>query len=472
MAAIALAALASGFLTGAAKRVTREREESEELIQNRLKMAVLNKKASDEKRAARRDELQQRLEMVSPFFQSTGDPEMDEKLKLGLISSSLIAKQFAEQAQNEVVDPQKFLRLQADKIPKNFTSVKDFVASAGEAPEPVAPDQMQGMLSRTGFLGADVGVSPERADRLARSLGAGSAAELLSYESREPVDTTSLMELATINVDLYPAQAKTPEQQLNHLQGRVVQFSRIYGEYDDRTKEARAALSTTEAAIKTLSKPQQEWGKRRPVLVATIANDTSSAEEKQKAREELERGDAADKNMLSPGDLFKFAQAAGTAALNSLGSKVKDNIAFVPSADGIALPRYIGDPDSDIAKQVKERYENAVKAVLNRYRSPDTGRLINDAYQSVYDSLLPSVKPLEPVTPVTEPPPARQSTTTNGLGARSQPAPAAAAAQPAQPARVSVDVNNERREALKAIQDGRDERLVRERFKQRTGEDL
>jgi hypothetical protein len=120
MAAIALAALASGFLTGAAKRVTREREESEELIQNRLKMAVLNKKASDEKRAARRDELQQRLEMVSPFFQSTGDSERDEKLKLGLISSSLIAKQFAEQAQNEVVDPQKFLRLQVDKIPQEL----------------------------------------------------------------------------------------------------------------------------------------------------------------------------------------------------------------------------------------------------------------------------------------------------------------------------------------------------------------
>jgi hypothetical protein len=243
------------------------------------------------------------------FFSLLVTSEMDEKLKLGLISSSLIAKQFAEQAQNEVVDPKKFLRLQVDKIPKNFTSVKDFVASAGEAPEPVAPDQMQGMLSRTGFLGADVGVSPERADRLARSLGAGSAAELLSYDSREPVDTTSLMELATINVDLYPAKLKTPKEKAEHIKSKIIQY-----ELTGNKKEADNAkieLGRLEAVLATMTPEEASWSERRNKLLSVVASDKTTPEAKAKALAEIRRGDAVGAP-LSPDLLLKAATLAGT----------------------------------------------------------------------------------------------------------------------------------------------------------------
>jgi hypothetical protein len=434
MAAIALAALASGFLTGAAKRVTREREESEELIQNRLKMAVLNKKASDEKRAARRDELQQRLEMVSPFFQSTGDPEMDEKLKLGLISSSLIAKQFAEQAQNEVVDPKKFLRLQADKIPKNFTSVKDFVASAGEAPEPVAPDQMQGMLSRTGFLGADVGVSPERADRLARSLGAGSAAELLSYESREPVDTTSLMELATINVDLYPAKLKTPKEQAEHIKSKIIQY-----ELTGNTAEADNAkieLGRLEAVLSTMTPEEASWSERRNKLLSVVASDKTTPEAKAKALAEIRRGDAVGAPM-SPDLLLKAASLAGTNALRNVhGPLIGKGITILRGSDGVESFQIVpgqGTGD-DVQETIRKTYEDGVRSVLRLVVDPVTGRP-NPAYEAVVESFAMGFNPkAAPPAPDKD---TQLKQTPPRAGVMSRPAAATTPAEAARPAQVA-----------------------------------
>jgi hypothetical protein len=430
MAAIALAALASGFLTGAAKRITGEREESEELIQNRLKMAVLNKKASDEKKAARRDELQQRLEMVSPFFQSTGNPEMDEKLKLGLISSPLIAKQFAEQAQNEVVDPQKFLRLRADKIPKNFTSVKDFIASVGEVSEPVAPDQMQGMLSRTGFLGREVGVSPERADRLARSLGAGSAAELLPYENREPVDTTSLMELATINVDLYPAKLKTPKEQAEHIQSKIVQY-----ELTGNTAEADNAkieLGRLEAVLATMTPEEASWSERRNKLQAVVASDRSTPEAKNKALAEIRRGDAVGPP-LSPDLLLKTATLAGTAALEKVyGELIGQGITLLTAADGTTSFQVI--PGTKAEKQqedIRKTYEEGVRSVLRLVVDPVT-QLPNPAYEAVFKAFAMGFKPKEAPPAPSPPPPAPPR-----AGVMSRPEAVTTPAEAARPAQVA-----------------------------------
>jgi hypothetical protein len=433
MAAIALAALASGFLTGAAKRVTREREESEELIQNRLKMAVLNKKASDEKRAARRDELQQRLEMVSPFFQSTGDPEMDEKLKLGLISSSLIAKQFAEQAQNEVVDPEKFLRLQVDKIPKNFTSVKDFIASAGEASEPVAPDQMQGMLSRTGFLGADVGVSPERADRLARSLGAGSAAELLSYDSREPVDTTSLMELATINVDLYPAKLKTPKEKAEHIKSKIIQY-----ELTGNKKEADNAkieLGRLEAVLATMTPEEASWSERRNKLLSVVASDRSTPEAKARALAEIRRGDAVGAP-LSPDLLLKTATLAGTSALNNVyGPLIGNGITLLTAADGSTSFQIIpGTEAQQKQADIRKTYEDGVRSVLRLVVDPVT-QLPNPSYEAVFRAFAMGFKPpAAPPAPDKDTPPKQ---TPPRAGVMSRPAAATTPAEAARPAQIA-----------------------------------
>ena len=430
MASLALIAAASGIMKGAANRVKKEREESEELIQNRLKMAVLNKKAADEKKAARRDELQQRLEMVSPFFQSTLDPELDEKLKLGLISSPLITKQFVEQAQNEAIDPQKFLRLQMDKIPQNFKTVRDFIASAGQAPEPVAPDQMQEMLSRTGFFGKEVGVSPERADRFARSLGAGSAAELLAYEKAEPVDTTSLLELATINVDLYPAKLKTPKEQADHIQSKIVQY-----ELTGNTEEANNAkieLGRLEAVLATMTPEEASWTERRNKLQAVVASDRSTPEAKNKALAEIRRGDAVGAP-LSPDLLLKTATLAGTSALNNVyGPLIGNGITLLTAADGSTSYQVIPGTEAEQKQaDIRKTYEEGVRSVLRLVVDPVT-QLPNPAYEAVFKAFAMGFKPKEAPPAPPPPPPAPPR-----AGVMSRPAAATTPAEAARPAQVA-----------------------------------
>lgn len=478
MASIALMGLLTGFAKGAAQRVEKEREENEELIKTRLKMAAITKQKRDAETAAKKTALTERFSIVSPYL----DGSEDEEQKLALISNEAIAKDFVERkSKGEAINLKDYIVTNKDKIPTGFKSVQQYIDSLSAAPAPVAPEQMQAALGeQRGFLGARTGVSAGRAEKIASSLGSGAtASQLLAYENIPATAGEPLMDIARINTELYPKDIKKPEDQLDHLQGKVVQFTRRFGEDDPKTEKARQDLAVTESAIATLSNPQRNWNKRRNELVAIIASPETSVAEKNKAEVELFRGDGVDKNMLSAPDLYRFAQTAGTNAVaRKFGSLVDKSIAVVANPDGSSSYRYIGDPGEDVKKQIDSVYAAAVRNAAKRYVDPVTQQYINDAYKTAIDSLLAGVG-TAPAAAVPSPNAAQQPATriTPPPAAAPAPAPAPAAGPLVQrrtetPMTLPPNIAVEREKALKAIAEGRDPDMVRQRFKEKTGRDL
>lgn len=216
MASIALMGLLTGFAKGATARIEKEREENEELIRSRLKLAAVNKQKRDVETSARKKELLERYNTISPYLDDT----INEQEKLALISNETFAKEFAQRkSAGEALDLKSYLQINKDKIPKNFTTVQEYINSLQTTPEAVSPDQMQAALGeRRGFLGARTGVSPGGAERIARSLGSGaSAAELLAYERAAPSEGEPLADVARFGVIQAEESFKTLESKAQKL---------------------------------------------------------------------------------------------------------------------------------------------------------------------------------------------------------------------------------------------------------------
>jgi hypothetical protein len=471
MASIALMGLLTGFAKGASERIEKEREENEELITTRLKLAAVNKQKREAEVAAKKTALTERFSSISPYL--TGQESEEEKL--ALISNEAITKDFIDRrGKGETLDLNSYLVTKKDKIPKNFESVQKYIDTISAAPAAVSPEQMSAALGQDrGFFSA--GVRQGRAEKIARTVGGGaSAAELLAYEGVGPSTTEPLMEIARINAELYPKDVKKPEEQLQHIQGKVIQFSRQFGEDDDRTKRAREELAATEAAIDTLTEEQRNWSKRRNTLVAIIASPDTTVAAKNKAEVELFRGDGVDKNMLSPSDLYKFAQTAGTNAVSrKYGNLLDKSIAVTANPDGSSSYKYIGDPGEDIKKEIDKAYANAVRSAASRYVDPVTGRYINDAYKTAIDSLLAGIG-TAPASPVPSPNAAAQPATRVAApdAPSSSPPPAASGLGSRTYPPIPPNIALERENAQKAIAEGKDPEAVKKRFKERTGRDF
>lgn len=216
MASIALMGLLTGFAKGAAARIEKEREDNEALIQSRLKMAAVTKQKRETETAARKTALTERYNTISPFL----DGSESEVVKLALISNEAIAKDFVERkSRGESVDFDSYLVRNNDKIPTNFESVQKYIDTISAAPAPVDPEQMRAAFGEErGFLGARTGVSPGRAERIARSLGSGaSAAELLAYERAAPSEGEPLADVARFGVIQAEESFKTLESKAQKL---------------------------------------------------------------------------------------------------------------------------------------------------------------------------------------------------------------------------------------------------------------
>lgn len=216
MASIALMGLLTGFAKGAAERIEKEQEENEELIRTRLKLAAVAKQKRETETTARKTALTERYSTISPFL----DGSESETEKLALISNEAIAKDFVERkSRGESVDLGSYLVTNKDKIPTNFESVQKYIDTISAAPAPVAPDQMQAAFGEErGFLGARTGVSPGRAERIARTLGSGAtAAELLAYEKTAPVAGEPLMDYARFGTIAAEESFKTLESKAQKL---------------------------------------------------------------------------------------------------------------------------------------------------------------------------------------------------------------------------------------------------------------
>ena len=468
MGSIALTGLLTGLALGGAERRKKEREENEELITTRLKIAAVNKKKRDEETAARKEVLSGRYSAVSPYLPDG----IDEEQKLALISNPEITKDFIDRRQrNEDVDLKTYLITNKDKVPANFGTVQKYIDSLSSAPSAVSPDQMTAALGgEKGLFGSRTAVSQGRAERIARSIGAGaSAGQLLAYEDTTPVTAEPLLDVARLNTELYPKNIKKPEEQLDYIQGKVVQFSTRFGEEDPRTVQARKELAATESAIDTLSRAQYDWSKRRPKLIAIIASPETSVNDKRNAETELQRGDAVDKNMVSPDTLFKFAQTAGTKAVEArFGSLIDKSIAVVTTPEGGSSYRYIGDPGEDVRKEIDAVYAGAVRDIASRYMDPVTKGYMNDGYRAAIESILSGVGKA-PATPVPSPNAVTSPATRISVpeAAATPPASRGLAARPEQ----APNIAQVRRDAQMAIAGGANQEAVKRRFKELTGQD-
>ena len=135
MASIALTGLLTGLALGTAEKIKREREENEELITTRLKLAAVNKQKREAEVAAKKTALTERYSSISPFLSGT---ETEEE-KLALISNDAIAKDFIDRrGKGEALDLSSYLITNKDKIPKSFETVQKYIDSLSAAPAGVS----------------------------------------------------------------------------------------------------------------------------------------------------------------------------------------------------------------------------------------------------------------------------------------------------------------------------------------------
>jgi hypothetical protein len=268
MASIALMGLLTGFAKGASERIEKEREENEELIRSRLKLAAVNKQKRDVETSARKKELMDRYSTISPYL----DGSESEEQKLALLSNDVFAKGFVEKkSAGEVVDLDAYIQRNQDKLPKNFSTVQKYIDSISTTLEPVAPEQMQAALGeQRGFMGARTGVSPGRAERIARTMGSGaSAAELLAYEQPATSAGDPLMDYARFGTITAEESFKTLESKAQKLR-----LKRIKEQDPDKRAMLDDEIDVTEQSM--LAHKEATTARTPEQKQRTVADITSS----------------------------------------------------------------------------------------------------------------------------------------------------------------------------------------------------
>lgn len=532
MASIALMGLLTGFAKGAAARIEKEKEENEALIQSRLKMAAINKKKREAEIEARKTALTERYSALTPFL----DGSEAEEEKLALLSNDAITKDFVDRrSRGEVVDLKQYLVMNKEKVPQNFTSVQQYIDTLSAAPQPVAPEQMQAALGDTrGFLGARTGVSAGRAEKIAGALGAGSAAELLAYERMEPVSAEPLMDVARINVELFPSSPKSLDDQIERQASVVSSTADRFGEDSEQTKEAVIRLNTLRQRKDVLDPDQQTFANRLDRLKTTALFDEDPAKREQAkklladaARLGKEGEGRKLPSAMSMNNLLK--DAASKAVSSEFGQLIGSGIVIGTATDEggntFNTYRYVGGNPQEQAR-IEATARKAMKNVVDTWLDLDGNPLSEDIATALavngilrkdgkfqWDVAMPPAEQKAPPTRTsatasqpanttgrlailqqelaeeqsnlskTQDPTAKRRIEDNISALNREIATVSrssgglgARPQPApaaaQPARASVNIAEARRNAQAAIAQGADAAAVRKRFKEMTGQDF
>jgi len=375
--ALALLGLAAGFASGAASRVEKEREENEELVKTRLRLATINKKKREEEINARRKELSDRYSSMQPFLYEG----MTEEQKLALVSNPAITRDFIERrSRGEQVDLDKYLITVKDKIPQSFNTVKNYIDTLSAAPAPKTEEQMRGAFgSATGFLGANVGVSPGRAERIAAGLGGGTAAELLAYENMQPVEAEPLSGVARINVAMFPKDPKTLDEQITQQQSVVSAVADQFGDDSEETGAAITRLETLKQRKSVLDPDQQSFATMLDRAKAAVASaDTDDKRKTAQAR--LDRliaigRDSKERKLPSVASMNNLLTDAATkAVVRTHGRLVNNGISLGTERDAegntFSTFRYVGGNNEEEAL-IQATARNAMKAVADTFMDSD-----------------------------------------------------------------------------------------------------
>jgi hypothetical protein len=257
--ALALLAAAAGLAKGVANRVEKRREENQELVKSRLQLAAINKRKREEELNARKAAVADRYSSIAPYL--TGEETPEEKL--ALVSNETITKDFIKRrSNNEALDLKQYLVINKEKIPTSYKTVQEYINTISAPPTALTEEQMRSAFGRQeGPFGANVGVSAGRAERIARGLGGGSAAELLAYEQMQPVSAEPLADIARLNVEQYGESFDSIEDAVKKAEMRAAEAEQRFGADDKRTDAAKQRLaffqSKYEAPVKSLESRAQ-----------------------------------------------------------------------------------------------------------------------------------------------------------------------------------------------------------------------
>lgn len=420
---VALTGFLTGFAKGAKERIEKEKEENEAFIANRLKTAATNRLLRQKEVEAQKQLLKDRLESVSAFL----PPDATEEQKLALMSNKDIAETFvAARKDNPNLDLNKFLVMNKDKVPKNFTSVQQYLDTISAAPTPVAQEQIDTIRQTQGAFGARVGANVEK---MAQQYGV-SAGELLAYE--QPMTTPELPQFASINLETLrdlPSADKILSNAKTEAFNAVTEFGK-------NSPEAKAAIAKFND-LQNITKAQEEVTAevRLGRVTAKMASlDSKSPEYKQLAgeRDRLnalvrsnkaaqripgEGGDDSGYNESKIAATVRNIRQAQAVALERAGL-VKNDVVMTTSIDGSITftPKNAG--------RFTESVTNIMNSVALDYLAPIADKPYAVAARRILlrpvDPLTPAPAPSIPpagapaVAPVTSPPRAEQRTTVDG----------------------------------------------------------
>jgi hypothetical protein len=477
--ALALLGLAAGFASGAAARVEKEREDNEELLKTRLKLAAINKKKREEEIDARKKEYLNRYSSVQPFLYEG----LTEEQKLALVSNEAITKDFVERrSRGEQVDVNNYLITVKDKIPTNFKSVQEYINTISAPPTAMTEEQMRGAFGRQeGAFGADVGVSAGRAERIAAGLGGGTAAELLAYENMQPVEAEPLADIARINVALFPREPKTLDEQITQAESVVSATADEFGEDSTQTDAAISRLETLRQRKSVLDPDQQSFATMLDRAKAAVAN-AKEPDQLKEAQQRLERLIAIGKEgqgrkLPSPASMNNLlTDAAAKAVARTYGPLIGQGIVTGSERDAegntFSTYRYTGG-DAEMRARIEATARSAMRTVAETFMDSDGSPISPD----LITALSVNGVSFDPKTGkfnwTYTPPAAVQTTAPAAASAQRVQTPAAQAAPVrqglgARPANIA----EVRRNAQAAIAQGAPEAEVRKRFKEMTGQDF
>ena len=409
----------TGFLTGFAKagkeRIEKEREDEEALISNRLKMAAANKIKREKETDAQKALLTGRYEKVLPYAAG-----LSEQQKLALVSNDEIATQFYNRAsKGETVDVDNLLKINEDKIPQNFTTVKNYIAQISAAPAPVDSKTIDSLTDTEGFFGARL-MTPGRLQKTAQQFG-GSAEELLAYENASAM--AEMPQIATLNVDAIK-KPKTLEERITEASTAAVD---AYESGNMQAgKDAAARLSTLRELKKTLDPEQASWADTMGQLKMTMLNGTP--EEQAKARKEYDRAMAIENRGKKDGESDKIPSATALAGLlrnagvnavaQKYGPSLKKDLVIETDSFGNSSFKYIGN-DPVMQKQVNDTAQAAQRNVARLYTLPN-GKPMNRDVEAALAVVGLRLDEASPPAPATDTPPAPPRTNAAKTRTRAQ----------------------------------------------------
>ena len=431
----------TGFLTGVAKganeRIEKEREDEEALITSRLKTAYVNRTKREEEARTKRENARARRDEVDVLF-----PAASLEQRLALVASPLIFEQAKKSAGS--VDLNELLVINKDKIPKNLTSVNDFIASIQGRPEGTATATE--MQSREVF-GVNVTPSKGRIESLASPYG-GSAADLLAYETVS--DSIEVPQFASLNLDALKKN-KTSKERLEEANAAATQAAIEFGEGTPQAKAAMDNYNKIKTLDELLNPTQAKWATYVSGLKLAMATGTpeqKAAAEAEFKREVVRIEAMSTKEKETPLPAMSslsnmIARTKLEAMKQKFGNKLDDNLRVIYAEDGSASFQYIG---TDLAMQEKIRQHglDAAASIAELYLDKD-GRplsrdmktvLISQGYK--FDSegrmTTPAAPPAATTPAATTPAAPPAATTPAAPPAATTPAPAAPAATTPAPA--------------------------------------